>query len=77
MSEHPALEAGQILAALRDGGVNFVLIGGLASQVHGSTSLTLDVDVCFALDRTNLERLAVVLGDLMALRRDMPAGRRE
>ena len=74
MSEHPALEAGAILAALRDAGVQFVLIGGLASQVHGSTSLTLDVDVCFALDRTNLERLAAVLADLAAIRRDMPPG---
>jgi hypothetical protein len=74
MSEHPALEAGAILAALRDGGVQFVLIGGLASQVHGSTSLTLDVDICFGLDRANLERLAGVLADLTASRRDMPPG---
>jgi len=63
-----------MLAALRDADVDFVLIGGLASQVHGSTSLTLDVDVCYALDRDNLERLARVLGDLMAIRRDLPAG---
>lgn len=74
MSEHPALEAGAILAALRDADVQFVLIGGLASQVHGSTSLTLDVDICFALDRTNLERLAAVLADLTAIRRDLPPG---
>jgi hypothetical protein len=74
MSEHPALEAGEILAALRDANVQFVLIGGLASQVHGSTSLTVDVDVCFALDRANLERLAAVLADLTAVRRDMPPG---
>lgn len=74
MSEHPTLEAGAILAALRDADVQFVLIGGLASQVHGSTSLTLDVDICFALDRTNLERLAAVLADLTAIRRDLPPG---
>jgi hypothetical protein len=74
VSEHPALDAGAILAALRDAGVQFVLIGGLASQVHGSTSLTLDVDICFALDRVNLERLAAVLADLTAIRRDMPPG---
>jgi hypothetical protein len=74
VSEHPALQAGAILAALRDAGVEFVLIGGLASQVHGSTSLTLDVDICFALDRANLERLASVLVDLTAIRRDLPPG---
>jgi hypothetical protein len=74
MSEHPALEAGELLAALRNGDVQFVLIGGLASQVHGSTSLTLDVDICFAVDRANLERLAGVLANLMAVRRDLPPG---
>jgi len=74
MSEHPVLDAGAMLAALRDADVEFVLIGGLASQVHGSTSLTLDVDVCFALDRANLERLAGVLADLTAIRRDVPPG---
>lgn len=74
MSEHPRLEAGAILGALRDADVRFVLIGGLASQVHGSPSLTLDVDICFALDRDNLERLAGVLADLSAIRRDLPVG---
>ena len=74
MSEHPRLEAGAILGALRDAEVRFVLIGGLASQVHGSPSLTLDVDICFALDRDNLERLARVLADIAAIRRDLPVG---
>ncbi len=74
MSEHPRLEAAEILHALRSGGVDFVLIGGLASQVHGSPSLTLDVDICFSLERANLQRLADVLADLAAVRRDMPSG---
>jgi len=74
MSEHPRLEAGEILRELRDADVQFVLIGGLASQVHGSPSLTLDVDICFALDRENLDRLAVVLAGMAAIRRDLPAG---
>jgi hypothetical protein len=43
MSEHPRLEAGQLLLALSRGNVRFVLIGGLAAQVHGSPSLTFDV----------------------------------
>ncbi len=74
MSEHPRLEAGEILRALGEADARFVLIGGLASQVHGSPSLTLDVDICFDLDRGNLPRLAAVLADLAAMRRDMPAG---
>jgi hypothetical protein len=74
MSEHPRLEAGQILLALSRGNVRFVLIGGLAAQVHGSPSLTFDVDVCFDLDGENLERLAGVLKDLAAIRRQLPDG---
>jgi hypothetical protein len=74
MSEHPRLEAGELLRALRATGVRFVLIGGLASQVHGSPSLTLDVDVCHAIDRENLERLAACLAGITAIRRDLPPG---
>jgi len=72
VSEHPRLDAGAILRSLVSADVQFVLIGGFASQVHGSPSLTQDVDICFALDRENLRRIAAVLGDLAAVRRDMP-----
>lgn len=72
MSEHPRLEAGLILRALIDANAEFVLIGGLAAQVHGSPSLTRAVDVCFNLDRENLDRLAKALDVLAAIRRDLP-----
>lgn len=74
MNEHPLLHADQILTALNDAGVDYVLIGGLASQVHGSPSLTGDVDVCHSLDRDNLDRLAQALVDLEAVRRNLPPG---
>ncbi len=74
MSEHPLLHADRILRTLLDADVRFVLIGGLASQVHGSPSLTGDVDICFALDGENLDRLAAALHSLVAVRREMPAG---
>lgn len=69
MSEHPLLKADQILKTLLDADVRFVVIGGLASQVHGSPSLTGDVDICFALDRDNLDRLSDALVSLAAVRR--------
>lgn len=56
MSEHPKLDAGSLLRALGTAEVRFVLVGGLASQVHGSPSLTLDVDICYDQDRDNLDR---------------------
>ncbi len=74
MSEHPLLQGDQILHALLDAGVQFVLIGGLAAQVHGSPSLTGDVDICFALDKANLERLASALQALASVRRELPPG---
>lgn len=74
MSEHPAFSAGSLLRALVGGGVEFVVIGGLAAQAHGSPLITEDLDICFDLDRDNLDRLAVVLQGLAALRRGMPDG---
>ena len=74
MSEHPLLRADEILQALVDERVDFILIGGLAAQVHGSPSLTGDVDVCHGLDHENLERLSKALERLAAVRRTMPAG---
>ncbi len=74
MSEHPLLQAGEILRTLHETGVRFVLIGGLASQVHGSPSLTGDVDICFALDGENLQRLSNALESLAAIRRNLEPG---
>ncbi len=74
MSEHPAFSASSLLAALIEGGVDFVVIGGLAAQALGSPMITEDLDICFDLDRDNLERLAAVLQRLAAVRRGMPDG---
>jgi len=73
MSEHGAFDPDAILEILLRNGVRFVLIGGLAAQAHGSPSLTGDLDVCYARDRDNLERLAVALAELVAIRRGVPA----
>jgi predicted nucleotidyltransferase len=54
------------LQALTAAGVEFVLIGGVAARLHGSPSLTRDVDICHARDDVNLDRLAGVLRDLHA-----------
>lgn len=57
-----------------DGAVEFVVVGGLAAQVHGSPIITQDLDICHDLERSNLERMVAVLADLAAVRRDTPAG---
>lgn len=61
-----------ILRRLQAHGVRFVLIGGLAAKAHGSPTMTVDIDVCHARDRDNLERLAAVLGELGTILRGAP-----
>ncbi len=39
-----------LVRALIDGGVEFVLVGGMAATVHGASRLTLDVDVVYPSD---------------------------
>lgn len=56
----------ELLRALVDGGVRFVLIGGLAATLHGSSVRTGDAEICPARDDTNLRALARVLDDLGA-----------
>jgi hypothetical protein len=72
MPERPAHAPVDALEALVARRVRFVVIGGFASQLRGSPSLTGDTDVCYARDETNLERLAHALKDLEASLRGAP-----
>lgn len=56
----------ELIAALTDGGVDHVLIGGLAVAAHGFPRATKDVDIVPAPDEANLARLASVLRELEA-----------
>jgi hypothetical protein len=61
-----------LLEALVDEAVDFVVIGGVAGGVHGSSYPTYDLDVAYARDRENLERLASALRRLDAMLRGAP-----
>lgn len=54
--------------------VEFVIIGGLAATVHGSSYMTHDLDICYARDQANLERLAKSVAPLHPRLRGAPAG---
>jgi hypothetical protein len=60
------------LLALADAGVDFVLIGGLAGQAHGSALLTFDLDVAYEPSAENLERLAAALREMDARLKGAP-----
>src|SRR5207237_7411700 len=49
------------LEILHRHGVQFVVIGGVAAALHGSSRLTFDLDVCYARDQPNLRALATAL----------------
>jgi predicted nucleotidyltransferase len=67
-------EPADILRTLVDGEVRFVVIGGVAANLLGSTTITRDLDVLYARDRDNLEALASVLKILAARPRNYPKG---
>jgi hypothetical protein len=50
-----------LLRALVEGRVDFVVIGGIAAIAHGSPQITQDLDISYAGDDANLERLGAVL----------------
>jgi hypothetical protein len=53
-------------------GVRFVLIGGLGARLHGSPSVTNDLDICYERSPENLERLADALSAMSATLRGAP-----
>lgn len=75
MSEETAkgvVQPRALLETLVRHGVDFVLIGGIAGLVHGSSFPTYDLDVAYARDAANLERLAAALFELGVTLRGAP-----
>jgi hypothetical protein len=62
----PRFRPSRILARLVEHEVDFVVIGGYAAIAHGSGQQTIDLDICFATDRQNLDRLGAALTALNA-----------
>lgn len=68
----PRLDLGALLGALVKYGVDFVIIGGVAGLAQGSAYPTYDLDVAYARDRANLERLVGALQNLDVTLRGAP-----
>jgi predicted nucleotidyltransferase len=58
-----------LLERLAEAGVEFVVIGGYASVIHGSSLVTKDVDICAILSAENIERIRKALADLNPVHR--------
>jgi hypothetical protein len=62
----------ELLILLGRHAVECVIIGGVAATLYGSTNLTNDLDVCYARNAANLERLAQALRAVNAKLRNAP-----
>jgi predicted nucleotidyltransferase len=71
----PELKFAATLRALRDGGVEFILVGGLAAAANGAPVNTLDIDVVHSRDPANIARVLPVLEALDAVFRVQPERR--
>ena len=63
------------LIALHNGGVEFVVVGGLAAVLNGAPVNTYDVDIVHSRDEANIVRLLPVLAELDAVYRIQPERR--
>jgi hypothetical protein len=63
-----------LLQALVGGGVEFIVIGGVAATAHGSAHVTVDLDVVYRRSAENVARLAAALAPLAPYLRGAPPG---
>lgn len=59
----------RLLQRLCDAEVEFVIVGGFAAVIHGSSLLTRDLDVCALLTQENVNKLREALQDLRPVHR--------
>lgn len=64
----------QLLAALGDAGVEFIIVGGVAARAHGSSRLTDDIDLSYARSPANLARVVNALAPFTPYLRGAPPG---
>ena len=62
----PPLDPGPVFATLAQHGVQYVVIGGVAAQLQGSSSPTLGLDIAPQRSAPNLARVAAALTELHA-----------
>lgn len=63
-----------LLGVLDRAGVEFILVGGLAATLHGSSRTTYDVDIVYSRTRDNMHRLSEALAVHAPYLRGAPAG---
>jgi len=57
------MQLSQLLLRLCDAEIDFVVVGGFAAVLHGSTMVTRDIDVCMVMSADNISKLRAILRD--------------
>lgn len=65
-------EINRLLQRLCDADIDFVIVGGFAATLHGSSLVTRDLDVCATLSNKNVEKLREALRELQPTHRLTP-----
>lgn len=68
------IDYGELISRLVDYHVEFVIVGGVAARVHGSSRLTDDLDVVYNRHPANVARLVDCLAPLSPYLRGAPPG---
>lgn len=66
MAKAPDHQPAALIHALVDGGVDFVIVGGVAVVLQAMPRFTKDLDICYSMAEENLEALGGVLVGLKA-----------
>jgi predicted nucleotidyltransferase len=64
----------KLLRLLTDHGVAFIIVGGVAAVIHGSSRLTQDLDVVYQRNRQNMVHLVQALEEQAPYLRGAPPG---
>ncbi len=64
----------KLLPLLVQGGVEFILVGGVAGNVLGAARLTFDVDIVYNRSKANLEKICAALRPFSPYLRGAPPG---
>ncbi len=59
---------------LSGGGVDYIIVGGVAAGIHGALRTTLDLDIVYSRDPANVDRLVAALEPFQPYLRGAPAG---
>jgi hypothetical protein len=66
------IDINRLLQRVCDADVDFVIVGGFAATLHGSSLVTRNLDVCAVLTSANVEKLRNALRDLKPTHRLTP-----